>query len=135
MQVHAAFLASDARIQDGLAYVIGGFPDSWTVPSLPATSRLTLVVVFELGCDEEPQGSCDLGVELWHDVSGEQVATAHVTYTGTHQTDPGAPRFRSVVIPFEVHFRHVGPHEIRLRRTGVPIAKVPFAVRTGSISA
>ncbi len=132
MHVHAAFLANDAKIRDGLAYVIGGFPDSWTVPSLPATTRLTLVVVFELECREDLQASSEFGVELCHDGRAEEVATAQVAFAGTHETESGAPRFHSVVMPFDVHLRHVGPHEVRLTRTGVPIAHVRFAVRTGS---
>jgi hypothetical protein len=122
-------LASDAKIRDGLVYVIGGFPDSWTVPSLPATSRLTLVTVFDLRAGEGSDDSHDLGVEMWHDGSGERVATAHVTFAETHACDVGAPKFRSVVIPFIVDLHHVGPHEVRLTKYAKPIASVPFAVR------
>jgi hypothetical protein len=132
MHVHAAFLAIDARIRNGLVYAVGGFPDSWTVPSLPTISRLTVVVVFEPASDEGPDGSADVGVELWHDMNGVQVATAHVTFAGTYEPVSGAPNFRSVVIPFDVHLRHVGPHEIRLTRCGARIAKIGFSVRIGS---
>jgi hypothetical protein len=135
VHVHAAFLANDAKIRDGLAYVIGGFPDSWTVPALPATSRLTLVVVFELESVPEPDKQHDFAIELRHDSGGEQVATAQVTLAGTFASDTGVPHFRSVVIPFVVDFHHPGPHEICLTECGTPIATVPFAVRVQSTNA
>lgn len=128
MHVHAAFLANDARIRDGLVHVIGGFPEAWTVPSLPATSRLTLVVVFE-AVPEESDESHDFGIEVWHGSEGAQVATANVVLGPVHESDDGAPNFRSVVMPFVVQFAETGPCEIRLTENGLPLAAVPFAVR------
>jgi hypothetical protein len=128
VRVHTAFLATDARIRDGLVNVINGFPESWDVPSLPATSRLTLVVVFELAPNDEAAGSHDVAVEMWHRSSGEQVATAHITFSGQDPFD-GAPNFRSVVIPFLVRLEDVGPHEIRLTKSGASLACVRFVVR------
>jgi hypothetical protein len=128
MRVHAAFLANDARIRDGLVYAMGAFPESWDVPSLPATSRLTLVVVFELDPTDPVGGSRDFGVEMWRGSAGEQVATAQVTF-GPPGSLQDAPHFGSVVIPFMVQFDAAGPREIRLTASGATIATVRFVVR------
>ena len=128
MRVHSAFLADQARIRDGLVYVIGGFPETWSVESLPATTRLTLVVVFELTPDE-PDAAHDFGVEMWQNSSGEQVATAHVVFGSSGDPVAGAPKYRSVVMSFVAQVRYAGPCEVRLMMGGVPLATVPFAIR------
>ena len=128
MHVHTAFLASEARIREGLVHVIGGFPEVWEVPSLPATSRLTLVVVFQVEA-EESGASHDFGIEMWHGSEGEQVATANVILGPICESVDGAPNFRSVVLEFIVQLDATGPREIRLTKNGEPLAAVPFAVR------
>src|SRR3954468_1206859 len=121
MRVHTAFLANEARIRDGLVYVIGGVSESGDVASLPATTRLSLVVVFELG-PADAEGSDDYGIEIWQASSGAQVATAHIDFASTGDHMDGAPKFRSVVIPFEAQLGREGPCEIRLTKDRAPIA-------------
>src|SRR5438874_7382915 len=63
VRVASAFLANHAEVRDGLAFVAGGFPEWWTVQSLPATATMTMVVVLELDESEiETQFDLDLVV-------------------------------------------------------------------------
>jgi hypothetical protein len=133
VKVHATFLADEARVRDGLVYAMGAFPESWDLPSVPANTRLTLVVVFQLGTAEamatEPH---DIAVEVWQDGSHEEVATATIQFGRATQSVAGVPNFRSVVIPFVVELRAAGPCEVHLVENGATLATVAFVVRSKS---
>src|SRR5438045_426805 len=63
VRVHSAFLANHAEVRDSLAYVLGGFPEWWTVTELPSSAFLAMVVVLQLERFEiEHEHSFDLVV-------------------------------------------------------------------------
>lgn len=137
VRVEAAFLATTAETHDGLLFVMGGYPDWWTVPQLPATERMSCVYV--LGLDSSEKGTA-FGFSLVLD--GEHIANVHTVFGQNREVVPGAPIRQIVTFTFQCTFRSTGRQEFSLvedkRRVigggtepddGETVAVIPLAVR------
>jgi hypothetical protein len=127
VRVHSAFLANSAEVKDTLAYVLGGFPEWWTVPALPASAFLAMVVVLELRDDEVDQ---EYTFDLVVDRLGDTTPIAQVrSKRGRSDRAPGAPILHVIAVNFIVQFETEGPHDFVLLSYGVQLARVPLLVR------
>jgi hypothetical protein len=52
MRIAGAFLSTRSEVHDSLLYVMGGFPEWWTIPDLPAVQEVPLTLVLDLDADE-----------------------------------------------------------------------------------
>jgi hypothetical protein len=109
VQITNALLANYAEVQNGLAYITGGLPSWWTVPTLPAVSSLSMVVVVELDLDN-PQRPIPLDFSFAAP-SGTVTPLGNITAQRIPTSTPdGAPLLQVVATTFQLQFSETGLH-------------------------
>ncbi len=128
MRIRNAFLANHAETREGLAFVSGGFPESYTVFALPLNASLAAVWVVEL--DETEIGRSFLLDLRVSDPRGVTRPVAHLG-VGRSQDTPtvhGAPLYVIVTYRFLVELQVVGLHTFEVVCDGQVMATMPLFV-------
>ena len=126
MRVTSAFLANYAEVRDGLAFVAGGFPEWWTVQSLPATATMTMVVVLDLDRSEvEARFDLDVVVER---PDGTETGIARASASRGKRTDADSPIYVVLAVPVSLQLRTAGMHRFKVSR-GEVLAAASLKVR------
>jgi hypothetical protein len=113
VKVNSFYLANYAEVRDSLVYSMGGFPEWWTVHTLPSVSTLAVVLVAELTKDELPTDH-RLDLMLVRPSArdeGEQIASVQFRHAPNENADLEGPFFQPIVFNFGVEFREEGRHE------------------------
>jgi hypothetical protein len=119
--VTSAFLADDAQVRDGLAFVLAGGWKSYFVSEFPGVVNAAFVVIvepgvrgprvteleFEIFGDGESRGSDNLLVEL-------------------AEKDP--PSFSLAFRVMGIEVARAGEWQVSVRSGGVELARVPFQI-------
>jgi len=131
MRVRDFFLANYAEVKDSLAYVLGAFPEWWTVPSIPQVSLLFIVALLEYE-ESELHTNFKFDIHLQRP-DGETVVLASVqTHRGVAPNDvPGSPRYQPVLVGSNIEFRGLGLHQfVLLSEANAELARASIMVRT-----
>lgn len=128
MKINNAFLANHAETREGLAFISGGFPEWYTVPSLPITAPLAAVWVLELE-------QAEIGLPFTFELavvypSRLKHLLAHVGVGRSHDTRTveGAPLYVIVTYVFGVEFQVEGLHTFEVVSENQVMATMPLFV-------
>jgi hypothetical protein len=111
MRIREAFLANSAETRQGLAFVLGGFPEWWTVQSLPSGSLLSMVAVAELD-ESDLDKDFQVTIRMRHPTNEtDTLGVAGFKRASTAPRVEGAALRMVLAVPMQVNFRMVGPHE------------------------
>jgi hypothetical protein len=131
VRISSAFVANSAEVKDGLAYVMGAFPEWWTLTELPADSTLAFVFVVEMD-DWELGQQFQFLIRMDHpEQSSDTLAVIQYSRPADNQ-QTGTPIRQVVAVPVVAHFRSRGMHTFRVTHQENLVASVSLYVRTES---
>lgn len=128
VEIANAFVANYVEVRGSLAYIMGAFPEWWSVPALPSRQVLGFVVVAQLE-DHELAKRMELEIAITDPDGKTDPLTKFAFVRGTGGAEVPAPKWQTVPTSLSIEFRMEGEHRISVSSEGNVLASVPLGLR------
>jgi hypothetical protein len=125
MKVRDFFLATHTEVRDSLGFITGAFPEWWTVPGIPATTRMDFMVVFDYTEDLNEVGH--FHIDHHAPDADVRIVSIQASRGATPRDAAGGPRYQPFAFEAELTFNKVGLHEFVLSQQRVSSTEGGFA--------